>query len=746
MNGLKTSKTDPASWTTFDDAIEAFNAGRIDGIGFCIAKKNDDHPADDPFVIIDLDNCITSETEKPNDWASYLLELFSDCYAEISPSGHGIKIFVRGKLGSGRQSDDSKGIELLGPGSYVCVTGRLCAGSDSVISEAQDRIDYLQKDVVQEKSRTFATATMTDREIAISCLDALAGWRCDEYTSWIRVGQILHSIDHSLLSEWDSWSRGSDKYQEGVCAAKWQTFTSAGNGLRIGTLVHWAKEDGWVPPKQEQNQHGKDNGDTNSDKHSSANGEANRTSEAKAKDDATRYAELLGDVLSNGEMIAKAKPPNFLVRNFVTSGTLSIWAAPEKAWKTTLAHHLALVAAGHGKFLGIYENYTHVPTIYFSGESGNWPLKSMQERILQWVYPGEILDFHGQPVSVIPEPSTIPITWGGDPPDLGNPDTIPALKALIATINAKLLILDPSQAMFGSISEEVKNDFAMRQYLKKLQLLARETLCAIVLLHHFRQHVSAGFPKRSDSSYGAFTKFCDTWILMNQREEPTGDEEPGSGKLWITWGSRDGFGASHAIDIAEGTHEAGRYFDLQVTDVGVALDDLAERKAARKGQESKAVRKATIEKRKEEIRAKLAGRDTAVTVVTLAGMMGAGRETIRPTVKAMLDAGELKDAPAEYHNHGKLCWNPGFALPETAGTIIGLATKRGWKGGKNGTGATVPTGAEKEPPAPVGTEGQRHPCRTPYTGESGTGGVDPHPGVIETAIEGGTRSKRELDG
>src|SRR5262249_15558092 len=47
--------------------------------------------------------------------------------------------------------------------------------------------------------------------------------------------------------EWDRWSRQSDHYEEGACARKWATF-SAGGGLTLGSLVHWAEEDGWAPP------------------------------------------------------------------------------------------------------------------------------------------------------------------------------------------------------------------------------------------------------------------------------------------------------------------------------------------------------------------------------------------------------------------------------------------------------------------------------------------------------------------
>src|SRR5262249_51978254 len=160
---------------------------------------------DVPLVVIDLDNCLDEQTGMPNEWATYLLELFSDSYAEVSPSGHGIKIFVQGKLGPGLKENERNGIELFGPGAYVCVSGALCYGSTCEVVEAQDRIDYLQQNVVQEKSKTFASAKMTDRELAVAALDGLTQWRRDDYKSWIRVGQILHSVDQSLCPEWDSW-------------------------------------------------------------------------------------------------------------------------------------------------------------------------------------------------------------------------------------------------------------------------------------------------------------------------------------------------------------------------------------------------------------------------------------------------------------------------------------------------------------------------------------------------------------
>jgi hypothetical protein len=56
----------------------------------------------------------------------------------------------------------------------------------------------------------------------------------------------LHSVDDSLLNEWDTWSRQSSKYKSAGCEKKWKSFKS--QGVAIGTLAYMAKEDGWRSP------------------------------------------------------------------------------------------------------------------------------------------------------------------------------------------------------------------------------------------------------------------------------------------------------------------------------------------------------------------------------------------------------------------------------------------------------------------------------------------------------------------
>jgi len=71
----------------------------------------------------------------------------------------------------------------------------------------------------------------------------------DDYDIWITVGQSLHSLDESLLDEWDNWSKQSSKYKDGECHRRWLSF-SRGGGRTLGSLVHIAQENGWQPSQE----------------------------------------------------------------------------------------------------------------------------------------------------------------------------------------------------------------------------------------------------------------------------------------------------------------------------------------------------------------------------------------------------------------------------------------------------------------------------------------------------------------
>jgi len=87
-----------------------------------------------------------------------------------------------------------------------------------------------------------------DIKLATEATFGMGPEAADDYDIWIMVGQTLHSLDESLLDVWDEWSRQSDKYREGECHKRWLSFSRNG-GRGLGSLIHAAKEHGWVPPE-----------------------------------------------------------------------------------------------------------------------------------------------------------------------------------------------------------------------------------------------------------------------------------------------------------------------------------------------------------------------------------------------------------------------------------------------------------------------------------------------------------------
>jgi len=88
-----------------------------------------------------------------------------------------------------------------------------------------------------------------DMKLAIEAMHALPPDAADDYDVWITIGQSLHSLDESLLSEWDDWSKQSDKYKDGECHRRWKSF-SKGGGRGVGSLIHIAQEHGWKPSQE----------------------------------------------------------------------------------------------------------------------------------------------------------------------------------------------------------------------------------------------------------------------------------------------------------------------------------------------------------------------------------------------------------------------------------------------------------------------------------------------------------------
>ena len=129
----RASSTNPKTWRSFSEASRAYNAGRHAGVGRIIA------PEAGGFVGVDLDHCRDPETRIIDSPALEILQDL-DSYSEVSPSGRGVKIWIRASLD---RSYVRAGLEIYRGGRYFVSTGQFLAQFPPSIQERQYEIDQL---------------------------------------------------------------------------------------------------------------------------------------------------------------------------------------------------------------------------------------------------------------------------------------------------------------------------------------------------------------------------------------------------------------------------------------------------------------------------------------------------------------------------------------------------------------------------------------------------------------------------
>ncbi|MCO6439004.1 MAG: hypothetical protein J5J06_18070 [Phycisphaerae bacterium] len=132
------SATDPATWGSFEQACAALvRCPDLAGVGFVFT-------ADDPYAGVDLDNCVDPTTNKPKPWAQSFIDQL-DSYAEISPSGRGVKIIVRAAKPGPRckRGYEDGAVELYDAGRFFTVTGQRVTDASGDVEDRQAELNAL---------------------------------------------------------------------------------------------------------------------------------------------------------------------------------------------------------------------------------------------------------------------------------------------------------------------------------------------------------------------------------------------------------------------------------------------------------------------------------------------------------------------------------------------------------------------------------------------------------------------------
>jgi putative DNA primase/helicase len=110
--GRRASSTDLLTWSTFQEAFEAYENSEYAGLGFVFSSA-------DPYTGVDLDNCVAEDGEIAL-WALEVVRHF-DSYTELSATGSGLHIIVRGDVPNRRKGN----IEVYSSKRFFTVTGHV---------------------------------------------------------------------------------------------------------------------------------------------------------------------------------------------------------------------------------------------------------------------------------------------------------------------------------------------------------------------------------------------------------------------------------------------------------------------------------------------------------------------------------------------------------------------------------------------------------------------------------------------
>jgi putative DNA primase/helicase len=152
ITGSFAKTSDPNTWGSFEDAVEYFENNRMKGVGFVFSES-------DPFVGIDLDDCISADTDEIEPHAKEIIDQLNS-YTEISPSGKGVHVIAKGKLPEGWRKNGN--VEIYDNGRYFTITGNLLDRSSKIIAVRSEEIKEFHKN---NSAQTESAAESTKHQL-----------------------------------------------------------------------------------------------------------------------------------------------------------------------------------------------------------------------------------------------------------------------------------------------------------------------------------------------------------------------------------------------------------------------------------------------------------------------------------------------------------------------------------------------------------------------------------------------------
>lgn len=247
--GTHGSEADRANLVTFEEAKAFAEKNDFAGVGLALMPEFG-------ITALDFDNCVKDGVIDPR-----VEELTAGTYAELSPSGNGIRAFVLGESPDHKDStpaDGSFGFETFHAKGFVTFTGHVTelteiTGTENTVAPISDavmafcgtrfkRAARVRAECVGAGKPTFGMSPEQITELLNKLPDDL------HYEDWRNVGMAVHhETEGEGFDIWHEWSMNSPKYTtQEYCQGKWVSFgiNTSADYTTMGTILQMIRDGG----------------------------------------------------------------------------------------------------------------------------------------------------------------------------------------------------------------------------------------------------------------------------------------------------------------------------------------------------------------------------------------------------------------------------------------------------------------------------------------------------------------------
>jgi hypothetical protein len=150
---------------------------------------------------------------------------------------------------------DLPGIDFKSSGYVVGhSSSHVSGGVYSIVVGSPDDVDAAPAklvDLLRRPERLRAEYSGVSVDITQSDIEGMLAHISPDvgYDTWIRVGMAIHHVSGGgAFDVWDKWSARGDKYDAARMDSHWHSFGRSAAPVKIGTLIHYAQEGGWIMP------------------------------------------------------------------------------------------------------------------------------------------------------------------------------------------------------------------------------------------------------------------------------------------------------------------------------------------------------------------------------------------------------------------------------------------------------------------------------------------------------------------